>query len=371
MEFKDIPIINDTIVPDSDAEIRQKLQELGHPMVLPNETEELRKQRYINITQPTDHQNIDNSGDEIEEDEEEEEEEFYTPGVEAVFDKRKDILSFSVLRASERLKRLKAMNPVPMSNKYDDERFIEILESRRSLNSQLSQFDMYGTQLIPGNTRAISCVRYSKMSEYIAVGSWDGSVSILNSNDLLVVKRAVPGKYHTEKVSALDWDMSNDHIDKNKLVSGGNEGTLNLWTIEGKDAFTPEISIKEAHDQRITKTLFHPISDLIISTSFDKTWKLWDMSKQTELYQQEGHSKEVFSGAIHPDGSLFTSGGLDGAVITWDLRSGRSILSFGNHLGGIYSVDWSSNGYHLVAGDANGVIRVYDIYKKVKIVVNF
>lgn len=50
MDFKDIPVINDNIVPESDEEIRQQLKNLGQPMVLPGEDDEARKQRLITLT---------------------------------------------------------------------------------------------------------------------------------------------------------------------------------------------------------------------------------------------------------------------------------------------------------------------------------
>ena len=148
------------------------------------------------------------------------------------------------------------------------------------------------------------------------------------------------------------------------MITGGSEGTINLWNItNSEETIKPSLSIKEAHSNRITKTLFHPIQEFAISTSFDQTWKLWDINKETELYQQEGHSREVYCGAVHPDGSLFLSGGSDGIIYVWDLRSGRALMPLQKHMQGIYSLDWSPNGYHFASASGDCSVKIWDMRK--------
>ncbi|GKF88936.1 U4/U6 small nuclear ribonucleoprotein PRP4-like protein, partial [Tanacetum coccineum] len=68
------------------------------------------------------------------------------------------------------------------------------------------------------------------------------------------------------------------------------------------------------------------------TTSFDKTWRLWDTETGEELLYQEGHSRSVYGLDFHPDGSLAASCGLDALARVWDLRSGRSILALEGHV---------------------------------------
>lgn len=228
------------------------------------------------------------------------------------------------------------------------------------INSKLSEIELYGSQVIHGNTRAISSVRYSCRGNLIACGSWDGSVHVLNSGDLNPAVKLLSGP-HAEKVGGLDWQVD-EHRDT--LITGGSEGTINLWNItNSEETIKPSLSIKEAHSNRITKTLFHPIQEFAISTSFDQTWKLWDINKETELYQQEGHSREVYCGAVHPDGSLFLSGGSDGIIYVWDLRSGRALMPLQKHMQGIYSLDWSPNGYHFASASGDCSVKIWDMRK--------
>ncbi|RLV90555.1 U4/U6 small nuclear ribonucleoprotein PRP4 [Spathaspora sp. JA1] len=346
MDLSEIPIINDTKSSTRQSHTRT-----------PRELRTDEEYEADPHTQEVGDANIPMSEDEdsVEEDEEEEEEEdvFYTPGTQELYDARIEILNQSLSRASQRIDTLK-------QNAKDPD-FIKHLKHRRNINSKLATYGLYGSQLIPGNTRAISIVRFSKNSDLIACGSWDGSISILNSQDLTTKTQAVSGS-HLEKVGGLDWSFASN---ENLLISGANEGTINLWNItDTQDKIKPKLTIKDAHSSRITKTLFHPIiSKYAISTSFDQTWKLWDLETSKCLLEQEGHSKEVFCGSIHPDGSLFASGGLDGVSHIWDLRSGRSIARLQKHMQGIYSTDWSPNGYHLATASGDCTVKIWDLRK--------
>lgn len=55
------------------------------------------------------------------------------------------------------------------------------------------------------------------------------------------------------------------------------------------------------------ESLTHP-SLCLPSSSFDQTWRLWDVETQKELLLQEGHAGEVFSIAFQGDGSLVATG---------------------------------------------------------------
>ena len=77
---------------------------------------------------------------------------------------------------------------------------------------------------------------------------------------------------------------------------------------------------------RLGRCAFHPSGRVVGTACFDTTWKVWDVERGQELYEQEGHSRAVYTVAFHPDGSLAATGGLDSIVRVWDLRTGRTAL---------------------------------------------
>ena len=388
MNSEGLPIINDkstdlskqnssiSEVPTTDDEVKNQLRNLGVPITLFGEDKIDRRNRLIKLLEETPHQvarfeysfggdgegnegspiknGVDQESSGMDEDDEEDED-FYTPGSQELYDIRKTILHKSLEKAAFRVSKQREA--------YFKQDFIKLLKHRRLVNKKLEKFELFGSQVIPHSARAISKVRFSADSSLIACGTWDGLVSIIGADDL-ESKFELTGGHHIEKVSALDFQVSNTNV----LASGGGEGNINFWSVDKEEPkekkLKPLYGIKEAHSCRITNVLFHPFLECLASTSFDQTWKLWDINRPQEaLLQQEGHSREVYSGSFHPDGSIFASGGLDAIGRIWDLRSGKSIATLQSHIKGIYGMDWSPNGYNLATASGDCSVKIWDLRK--------
>lgn len=389
MNLDDVPRINSVVgkgsyngltaanVPTSDDEVRQALRNLGEPITYFGEDKAERRERLIKLVLEQPHTNFDfayvdeEEYDDKDMEDEEDDELYYTPGSPQLEEARRKILGSSLERASERVKE--------QARRHRTQDFIKTLKHRRYINKKLSLYDLSGTQLLSGNTRAISSVKFSPDGSLIACGSWDGNVYFLDKETLTQVASLKPD-CHSEKVSTIDWCPKSEKL---LLSSGGAEGNINLWSVDGSIAngsalssdrvsyekglpmVEPAYTLFDAHPtSRITSTLFHPSGNYMASTSFDKTWKLWDINRpEEELIQQEGHSKELYCASFHADGSILSTAGLDSVCILWDLRSGRSIANLEGHIKGIYDMSWSPNGYHLATGSGDSSIKVWDIRK--------
>lgn len=348
-----VKVLNRMIVPTLDEDVRAMLRSLNEPVTYFGEDKADRRQRLIKLvnelpnTDFGDQFEVEEQSDEETGDEDDlEDEEFYTPGAPELLETRKSILSFSLEQARQRRKLLE--------EEYEGD-FIKVLKHRRKVNENISKYQLYGTQLIPNNQRAISTIRYNANCDKIACGSWDGNLYILDK-EMNLLQRLTPG-YHTEKVSGLSWNNES-------IVTGGAEGNINYWDFKNttNQMVKPSKTIK-AHDARITKTLVHPNKQTLISTSFDMTWKLWDYETGKELMQQEGHLKEVFSAEFQTDGGILSTGGLDSVIKLWDMRSGKLINSLTSHTQGIYSLSWRHNGYHLASASGDSSVKIWDIRK--------
>lgn len=289
---------------------------------------------------------------EMENADEDEDEEFFTPGSEELFQARKKILASSVALASQRIERQVA------AAKADNA--AQTLRHRHHIADYMKLLELDASYTMKGNTRALSQGRFNRDSTQVACASWDGSFYIMDRNGTSFTPSAVlsPG-YHMEK-AVVSWSPS----DSSLLATGGGEGTINYWNVDGSETLKPTETIKEAHSGRIAQVAFHPSGDYLASTSFDLTWKLWDVQRpDVELLEQEGHSKEVYSVGFHPDGSLVATGGLDSISRVWDLRSGRSIAVLSKHAKGVYGIDWSPNGHHLATASGDNSVQIWDLRK--------
>lgn len=354
-------VVNANNCPTDDQDVRKELRKLGEPITLFGEREVERRERLLRLLSEQRHTDfgiaeLERSDDNLMEhtsEEEVDEEEFYTPGLDELLASRKYILETSVEKAARRLKLQKQQ-----ATDYDAAR---TLKNRRHINSQLGEFELNGTYTLQGNTRTLSGIRVNLSDNKVACGSWDGNFFILergSPDNFKQVCRLAPGN-HTEKVT-LAWSPDEEDL----LVSGGAEGTLNVWKVTGESKLKPSTSVKQAHSGRIAKTEFHPSGKYITTTSHDQTWKMWDLNRMKDfLVEQEGHDKEVCAASFHPDGSILATGGLDAIGRIWDLRSGRSIAVLQGHIKGIYSMDWSPNGYHLASASGDCSVKIWDMRK--------
>lgn len=283
-----------------------------------------------------------------------ENEDFYSKGSDDLLEFRKYVLKFSLKKSSERITKLQ-----DFAQCYN---FIKVLKHRRNINNKLSKVSLFGSQSLIDNSRFISIVRFSNDDKYIAYGTYDGSLIILNKDDLSL-RFQLSSIHHTGTLTGLDWGT---YLNDFFLLSGGSEGNICLWDTKLKEEdqiLKPKLVIEKAHDSRIMESLFHPSGNHFVSFSLDQTWKLWDIQKSKSIYQQDGHSKGIIAGSIHPDGSLLVSGGFDSTGIIWDLRSGRSILTLEKHANSIHAFDWNTNGWFLASGSADCTIKIWDIRK--------
>ncbi|GBG33629.1 Guanine nucleotide-binding protein subunit beta [Hondaea fermentalgiana] len=120
----------------------------------------------------------------------------------------------------------------------------------------------------------------------------------------------------------------------------------------------------DGHAQRLSRVAWHPMGTLVGTSSFDHTWRLWDVESQRAILVQDGHEAPVYAFAFHPDGSLALSGDLKGVARLWDLRSGKAIHALMGHAGQILGADFSVNGYHVATGSSDNTARIWDLRKK-------
>lgn len=283
-------------------------------------------------------------------DDDDDDEDFYTPGPEELYNVRVDIAKFAASRASLRLKR--------QYNEWKTLDSVDNLISRRGYLQKFKDLSLQGTQLL--SNRFTSALSYNPKLDLLAAASWNGSCYLVHPSSLQTIKEYP--NLHPEKVSGLHWSPIEPI-----LATAGSDGAINLLSNPTHDADNGDnhskITTLHGHQERINNVQFHPSGTVLASASSDLTWRLWDVSRGTELYFQEGHSDSVNTVSHHPDGSLLASAGNDSIIKLWDLRSGNLVLDLmkNGHVGSIHSLAWRNNGYHLASGGADSQLLVWDI----------
>ncbi|GIX03530.1 MAG: hypothetical protein KatS3mg113_0536 [Planctomycetaceae bacterium] len=135
---------------------------------------------------------------------------------------------------------------------------------------------------------------------------------------------------------------------------------LSLWSlIIGQCRSLPaeEFPTLVGHQAPVYAAVFTPDGLNLISASFDRTLRLWDVSARTTRRVFSGHTGLVLSVALSPDARQCASGSLDNSIRLWDIPQARAEREWqaGNQSAHAFL---AVNGW-LVTGGEDRKLRVY------------
>ncbi|XP_007499130.2 coronin-7 isoform X1 [Monodelphis domestica] len=132
---------------------------------------------------------------------------------------------------------------------------------------------------------------------------------------------ALPTLQNGVAVTDLTWDP----FDLYRLAVAGEDARIRLWRVppEGlQEVMTMPEAILTGHTEKIYSLRFHPLaSDVLASSSYDLTVRIWDLQEGLEKIRLQGHKDQIFSMAWSPDGQLLATVCKDGRVRIYDPRS--------------------------------------------------
>jgi U4/U6 small nuclear ribonucleoprotein PRP4 len=295
--------------------------------------------------------------------EEEEKVTKYTRAPPELIDAREAIAKFSLERAQQRLnvernrrigsKRKRALilsssdNVVP-ADSFEKEKQDESVEQVNRLNDECAKlYKSVGNLALEasqyGDARALSaiCTSRSKVGgiPLIATGSWSGIIKLWDASspqlDLLSEKKMA----HEDRI--MNIAIQTPQNDVTMLATVSIDLSAKLWKISSSaddemnvsDDDASSLHIQESahlkgHEARLCNVAFHPMGAHVATTSFDHTWRLWDVETGKEILLQDGHARETYGVGFHRDGSLCSTTDFGGVVQVWDLRTGKSVCHF-------------------------------------------
>jgi guanine nucleotide-binding protein subunit beta-2-like 1 protein len=104
---------------------------------------------------------------------------------------------------------------------------------------------------------------------------------------------------------------------------------MHLLIYSVHDSWHFHVQEADAHNDWVSCVRFSPstIAPVIVSGSWDRTVKVWNLANCKLRYTLTGHTGYVNAVAVSPDGSLCASGGKDGVTLLWDLAEGKRLYS--------------------------------------------
>jgi WD40 repeat protein len=107
--------------------------------------------------------------------------------------------------------------------------------------------------------------------------------------------------------------------------SVGTDKQLRMWNVTGEGK---QIKVLGNHADDILKLVQHPKEPVMVTTSADKTVKVWNPETGANTKTLTGLNDYVFAAAISPDAKQVAAGGYDGEVKVWMIADGNVVKSF-------------------------------------------
>ena len=170
---------------------------------------------------------------------------------------------------------------------------------------------------------------------------------------------------HSKQVNSVGYAS----IDE--LFSCSADKTVKMWKRAGGKAYRDVISYSD-HGDDVTSVSVHPSGGFVLSTSADKSWKLYDVrSGASGAIVSVDMDSKLSVGKFHPDGVLVGVGGFGGAVKLFDVRAqSEAAAMLADAECAVSSIAFSENGYTFASSTVDGAVKLWDL-RKVKCVVTF
>lgn len=258
---------------------------------------------------------------------------------------------------------VKAVSAAPIDDESDD---LLIATSGKDQLGQLWRFDAAERALMPlaaltGHLNSVDAVDVAKQAlddqRVVASGSWDNTVRVWNAPATSSGSGSQPTKKqkrasgsgstfqqieaemvlvgHTSHVTSVAFSA-----DVTQLVSSSSDRTVRIWDL------ATQTSAQTLAGARAISSVSVNADGHILTAHPDQCVRLWDpraAANGERVVQQtfQSHAQWVSAVEWHPsDANLFLSGGYDGQVKVWDARSSVPLHSLAAHDGKTLDVAW-------------------------------
>jgi hypothetical protein len=105
---------------------------------------------------------------------------------------------------------------------------------------------------------------------------------------------------------------------------------------EPRTSLPPGLPASEnlGHTHWVTACAVTPDGRHVVSASYDKTFKIWELATGRTRATLEGHTRVVTACAVTPDGRHVISASDDKTLKIWELATGRARATLEGHAGG-------------------------------------
>ena len=224
----------------------------------------------------------------------------------------------------------------------EDRRFIPVRLDDNEIKDQLKQFAYV-------DWRNRSDEEYARLLS--ACRPFTNSGQPMTKQKTLPLANSVL-KGHTAPVGSVAVTQ-----DGRRIISGSFDKTIRVWDLNSGKC----TAVLKGHISGVNSVAVTPDGSCVISGSFDETVRVWDLKSRKSIRNYKGHINAVLDVSVTPDGKQVISGSEDQTVRVWDLNSGKCIATFEGHNGGVRALALTFDGKYFVSGSVDQTARLWDL----------
>ena len=115
------------------------------------------------------------------------------------------------------------------------------------------------------------------------------------------------------------------------------------------------------HERGVLHIVFSPDGSKILTTSSDRTGRIWDADTGALLHTLPGHGRPVMSGAFSPDGKRAVTASHDKNARIWDVATGALLATLPTDGSEVQTAVFSPDGTRLLTATFDGNARIWDV----------
>jgi WD40 repeat protein len=200
---------------------------------------------------------------------------------------------------------------------------------------------------------AVNDLRFSPDGKLLAVGggqpSAKGDLRLYRVSDWKLLG-TLSG--HTDVVSGIAFSP-----DGKLLVSASFDKTVRIWDVNTRQT----LQTFTGHSDFVYAAAFiGPKGDIVASVSKDRSMKLFETATGKPKLTSSDRDQDAIALAVHPDGKTAVVSGLEPGLSWWNTQTGERLRTQAGHGVAVYELCFSRDGSVVASAGGDGTVRLWN-----------
>lgn len=188
--------------------------------------------------------------------------------------------------------------------------------------------------------------------------------SVQQSPSVFKLRHTLRG--HESRITRLTWSPNGQ-----LLASSSFDGSIRVWDPETGELYRTlrPTNAKPGYDEWTINGVsviawcpaWSPNGKILVSGYDDALIRLWDVETGKLFLTLKGHTYKVNNVAWSPCGKILASSADDSTIKLWNIEDGILINTLTGHRSGINTIAWSEDGKRLASASLDATVRIWDM----------